>query len=265
MRPLLLILLALLAAFTAVGQAQDKTVVYPELPDLEGREIVFAVENLYPPFQFLDPASGDARGYEYDMINELAKRLNFTPVYESTSFDVLIAAVGEGQYDAGITGISIREDREEIVDFSAAYINLDQYLLVRGDEDRFANLDEFVANEELIMGVQAGTSGFFVTDGIVPEGRRVVFNEFGALVQALINGDIDAMPADASAAAGFISTTADAVALIGDPISKDEFGIIFPNDSELKAAFDAGIESIRADGFLDFLYNKWFFDYEPAQ
>ncbi len=264
-RTLLLLVLALLTVLAFGASAQEKAVVYPELPDFEGREIVFAVENLYPPFQFLDPASGVALGYEYNMIDELAKRLNFVPVYESTSFDVLIAAVGEGQYDAGITGISIREDREEIVDFSVAYINLDQYLLVRGDEDRFTNLDEFAANEDLILGVQAGTSGFFVTEGVVAEGRRVVFNEFGALVQALINGDIDAMPADASAAAGFISTTADAVQLIGDPISKDEFGIIFPNDSELKAAFDAGIESMKADGFLDYLYNKWFFDYQPGQ
>ncbi len=263
-RTLVLAVLTLLIVLVIGASAQEKAVVYPELPDLEGREIVFAVENLYPPFQFIDPVSGAALGYEYNMIDELAKRLNFVPVYQTTSFDVLIAAVGEGQYDAGITGISITEPREEIVDFSVPYINLDQYLLVRADEDRFTNLDEFIANEELILGVQAGTSGFFVTDGIVAEERRVVFNEFGALVQALVNGDIDAMPADASAAAGFISTTAAAVKLTGDPISRDEFGIIFPNGSELKAAFDAGIESMKADGFLDFLYNKWFFDYQPT-
>jgi polar amino acid transport system substrate-binding protein len=135
---------------------------------------------------------------------------------------------------------------------------------VRVDEERFTTLDEFAANPDLILGVQAGSSGFFVTDGVVPEDRRVVFNEFGALVQALISGDIDAMPADASAAAGFVSTTADAVKLVGDPISKDEFGIIFPLGSELVSAFDAGIESLRADGYLDYLYYKWFFDFVPA-
>jgi polar amino acid transport system substrate-binding protein len=92
----------------------------------------------------------------------------------------------------------------------------------------------------------------------------VVYNEFGALVQALISGDIDAIPADASAAAGFVSTTADAVKLVGDPISRDEFGIIFPLDSELVDAFNAGIASVKADGYLDFLYHKWFLDYVPA-
>lgn len=250
----------LLLSVTAFAQR----IVYTELPDLGGREIVFAVENLYPPFQFEDAATGEAIGYEYDFIGELAARLNFTPVYQTTSFDVLISAVGEGQYDAGITGISIREERRSIVDFSAPYINLDQFLLVRAGEDRFSSLEEFAANDDLILGVQAGTSGFFVTDGAVPDERRVVFNEFGALIAALVAGDIDALPADASAAAGFISTTGAGVELVGEPISRDEFGIIFPIGSDLVEAFDAGIASVVEDGFLDYLYNKWFFDYVPA-
>ncbi|MBW4439383.1 MAG: transporter substrate-binding domain-containing protein [Pleurocapsa minor GSE-CHR-MK-17-07R] len=258
---LLLGILAVLSVFGTVGAAGS---VYTELPDLEGQEIVFAVENLYPPFQFEDPATGAPVGYEYDFINELAARLNFTPVFQTTSFDVLISAVGEGQYDAGITGISIREERRSVVDFSAPYINLDQFLLVRGDEERFTSLEELAANDELILGVQAGTSGFFVTDGAVPEDRRVVYNEFGALIAALVNGDIDAIPADASAAAGFISTTGAGVKLVGEPISRDEFGIIFPIGSELVPAFDAAIASVTADGFLDYLYYKWFFDYNSA-
>jgi ABC-type amino acid transport substrate-binding protein len=254
--------LLLVLAFSVPALASGP--VYPELPDLGGQEVNIAVENLYQPFQFEDAATGEAIGYEYDFIEELAARLNFVPVYQQTSFDVLISAVGDSQYDAGITGISIIDERKEIVDFSDAYINLDQFLLVRADEDRFTTIDEFAANDELILGVQAGTSGFFVTEGVVPEERRVVYNEFGALVQALIAGDIDALPADASAAAGFVSTTADAVKLVGEPISRDEFGIIFPKGSELVAAFNAGIASVKADGFLDFLYHKWFFDYDSA-
>ncbi len=255
------LLLMVAGAFGASAQRVD--LVYGDLPDLGGREIRFAVENLYPPFQFVTDG-GEAIGYEYDLMNELAARLNFTPVYETISFDVLIGAVGEGQFEAGITGISIREERRSIVDFSDPYINLDQFLLVRAGEDRFTSLEEFAANDDLILGVQAGTSGFFVTDGAVPEGRRVVFNEFGALIQALINGDIDALPADASASAGFISTTGAAVELIGEPISRDEFGIIFPLGSDLVEAFNAGIASVKADGFLDYLYYKWFFDFTPG-
>ena len=239
--------------------------LYAGLPDLDGMEIVVAVENLYTPFQFEDPASGETIGYEYDMMAELCARLNCTLSYESISFSALIPAVGQGDYDMGITGISIVEERKEIVDFSDPYINLDQFLLVRVDEDRFSSLEEMAADSDLILGVQAGSAGFWVTDGALPEDQRVVYDDFGTMVASLLAGDIDAMPADASAAAGFVSTTADAVQLVGDPISKDEFGMIFPIGSELVEPFNAGLASLNADGYLEFLYYKWFFDFTPAQ
>jgi len=92
----------------------------------------------------------------------------------------------------------------------------------------------------------------------------VVYNEFGALVQALLVGDIDAMPADASAAAGFISTTADSVKTVGAPISEDEMGFIFPKGSELVQPINEAIAAMQTDGYLDYVYYKWFIDYTPA-
>ena len=255
------VLLAVLAVSLMPASAAGP--IYPDLPDLDGQEIVIAVENLYTPFQFEHPQTGEVMGYEYDMVAELCARINCTPVYENVSWEAMIQAVSEAQYDMGMTGISIYPERLEVVDFSDPYINLDQYLLVRADEDRFANIEEFAANDELILGVQAGTAGFFVTEGVVPDERRVVYNEFGALVQALIVGDIDAMPADASAAAGFISTTGQDVKLVGEAISKDEMGLIFPKGSELVEPINEAIASMQADGFLDYLYYKWFINYSP--
>jgi polar amino acid transport system substrate-binding protein len=238
--------------------------IYPDLPDLGGQEIVIAVENLYTPFQFENPQTGEIMGYEYDLIEEICWRINCTPVYELVSWDVMIASVGEGQFDLGMTGISIIEERKEIVGFSDPYINLQQFLLVRAGEDRFANIDEFAANPDLLLGVQAGTSGFFVTLDFVPdEARRVVYTEFGALVQALIVGDVDAIPVDAAAARGFISATGGAVMTVGEAISDDQMGFIFPRGSDLVAPINAAIASLHQDGFLDFLMNRWFFNYNP--
>ena len=90
-----------------------------DLPDLGGREIVVVTENAYPPLQFVDPASGKAIGWEYDAMAEIAKRLNAMVNYENTSWDAMIPAVSEGQFDMGMTGITIRDDRKETGDFSA--------------------------------------------------------------------------------------------------------------------------------------------------
>jgi polar amino acid transport system substrate-binding protein len=259
-----LILLALLA--TTFMPASAAGPVYPDLPDLGGQEIRIAVENLYTPFQFENPSTGEIMGYEYDMVAEICARINCTPVYEYISWDAMITSVGEGQFDLGMTGISILDERKEAVDFSDPYINLQQFLLVRADEDRFTNVDEFVADESLKLGVQNGTSGYWVTLDYIPEDsdRRVVYNEFGALVQALIVGDVDTIPVDAASARGFISTTGGAVMTTGDAISDDQMGLIFPKGSELVEPMNAAIASMQQDGFLDYLMTKWFFNYQPA-
>lgn len=261
------LVVAVLLALVAVGlvPAQAAGPIYPDLPDLEGQEINIAVENLYTPFQFENPKTGEVMGFEYDLMEEICKRINCTPVYEYISWDAMITSVAEGQFDMGMTGISIIDERKEVVDFSDPYINLQQFLLVRSDEDRFANIEEFAANPDLLLGVQQGTSGFWATMDTVPdENRRVVFNEFGALIQALIVGDVDAVPVDAASARGFMTTTEGAVKTVGEAISNDEMGFIFPKGSELVASMNAAIASLKQDGFLDFLQTKWFFNYQPV-
>ncbi|MEM7710570.1 MAG: transporter substrate-binding domain-containing protein, partial [Pseudomonadota bacterium] len=88
-----------------------------DLPDLGGRTVTIATEDAYPPLQFKDPATGEAIGWEYDAMAEIAERINIVPDYVKISWDAMIPAVSEGQMDMGMTGITIREDRAEVVDF----------------------------------------------------------------------------------------------------------------------------------------------------
>ena len=106
------------------------------LPDLGGREITIAVENAYLPFNYIDPETGEPAGWDYDVWDEICRLLNCTPVYVEASWEGMIQAVADGQFDAAADGITITEDRAEIVDFSEGYINIEQRLLVRADEDR---------------------------------------------------------------------------------------------------------------------------------
>jgi ABC-type amino acid transport substrate-binding protein len=105
-----------------------------ELPDLKGKTVVVVTENAYPPLQFVDPKTGKQIGWEYDAMNEIAKRLNFKVEYQNTSWDAMIQAVSDNQYNIGMTGITIKDDRKAKVDFSDPYMRSQQFMLVRGDE-----------------------------------------------------------------------------------------------------------------------------------
>ena len=88
------------------------------LPDLEGREVTVAIENAYLPFNYISLATGEAAGWDYEALDAICGVLNCTPVFVEAAWDGMIQAVADGQYDMAADGITITEDRAEIVDFS---------------------------------------------------------------------------------------------------------------------------------------------------
>ena len=239
------------------------------LPDLDGQTIVAVTGNDYTPLNFVDPLTGEAVGWEYDAVNEICRRLNCNVDWQVTAWDTMIAAVREGQFDVGMDGITITEERAEQVDFSDPYMVSQQFMLVRAGEDRFTTPEEFAADEDLLIGSQTGTTNFYVAvydvlDGDEANPRIKLLESFGAAVQALISGDVDMVLMDAASSRGYIGANPDKLELVGDPLGTEEFGFIFAVDSDLVAPFNAAIETMGEDGFLDYLNTRWFFMFDPA-
>jgi polar amino acid transport system substrate-binding protein len=239
------------------------------LPDLGGKEITIVTENAYPPLQFLDK-SGAAIGWEYDAIAELAKRMNFKVKYENISWDAMIPAVSEGQFDMGMTGITITDERKEKVDFSDSYMTSESMMLVRGDEARFTDAASFAANADLLVGAQPGTTPFYtavyeVLDGNEANPRIKLFETFGASVEALKAGDVDTVLSDKTAGKGYVDASGGALKMVGAPLGSEQFGFIFPKGSEWEAPINAGIAALLADGTFDALNTKWFLEYKMGE
>ncbi|MDP3264852.1 MAG: transporter substrate-binding domain-containing protein [Tabrizicola sp.] len=251
-----------LGLFAAPALAQD-------VPDLAGREIVVVTENAYPPLQFLDK-DGAAIGWEYDAMAEIAKRLNATVKYENISWDAMIPAVSEGQFDLGMTGITIKDDRKEKVDFSDPYMRSEMLMIVRGDEARFTDAASFAAIPELLVSAQPGTSPFYaaiynILDGNEENPRVIKFETFGAGLEALKAGDVDLTLSDSTAANGYVAASNGGLKIIGEPLASEDFGFIFPKGSDLVAPINAAIAAMRADGTMDVLNQKWFVDYKMGE
>ncbi len=255
---------ALVASFAAPAFAADA------LPDLGGKTIRAVTENAYTPLNFADPKTGQGIGWEYDATNEIGKRLNAKIEWNLSSWDVMIEAVKSGQYDIGMDGISITDERKQQVDFSDPYMDNKEYMLVRSDESRIKTKDDFAANTDLLIGAQAGTSGFYaaiydVLDGDEKNPRVKLFDTFGASVQALKTGDVDMVLMDQASVDGYIAADPGVFKTVGDPIGSDQFGFILQKGSPLLAPINAAIGAMKADGTLDALNRKWFYEYSAAQ
>ena len=254
-----LVLVAALAGIALPAVAQD-------LPDLGGRTINAVTENAYFPLNFEDPATGQGIGLEYDVFNEIAKRLNAKVEWSLMAWDPMIEAVRQGQFDVGMDGISITAEREEVIDFSEPFISVDQYMLVRADEERITGPESFTPGSGLLIGAQTGTTSFYtaIYDFLGAESeedpRVKSFDSFGAAVAALKSGDVDMVLADA-ASQGYIGADPGAFKTVGEPVKTDPLGFIFTPGSDLVAPANAALAQMKGDGTLDALINKWFFEY----
>ena len=132
----------------------------------------------------------------------------------------MIPAVSDGQADIGMTGITIRDDRKEKVDFSDPYMRSEMRMLVRADEDRFTDAASFAADPDLLIGSQAGVTPFYVAvydvlDGDEANPRIKLFETIGAAIQAMRAGDVDLVLTDSTGAEGYVRANPDVFKIVG--------------------------------------------------
>lgn len=238
--------------YECLGTAEDALV------DLECREVNIAVENAYLPFNYISAETGEAGGWDYEVFVELCTLLHCKPVFVETAWEVMIQSVADGLIDMAGDGVTITEARLEQVDFTDGYVNVEQRLLVQLGDDRFADLDEFVANPDLILGTQAQTSNYETAIKYLPEERIQAFEQFPFAVQALIAGDVDAVLIDETAGLGYMGTNAESVELIGPSISSDQLGFPVTKGSDLLEPFNLAIQALKDSGVLQEINLKYF-------
>lgn len=247
-----LVLLICLTLSNSYTFAQDG-----DLPDLGGIEIIVAVENAYPPFNYIGD-SGQGEGWDYDVWADICTRLNCVPVMEEWAWDGIFEAAAAGEYDVAADGITITEARAEVVAFSDPYIEVGQYLLVKADEDRFANVPEFAADDGLMVSVQQGTTNEQAAIDLVGAERVNSYEDFGVAVQALLSDDADAVVIDNVAGIGFITQNPGRLQFIGAPFTTEPLGFVFQQGSEFIEPINAALWDMRRDGTLWAYYQKWF-------
>jgi len=210
------------------------------------------------PEVVVEVETGEPAGWDYDVWNAICELLNCTPVFVEAAWEGMIQAVADGQFDAAGDGITITDERDEIVDFSVGYVAIEQRLLVRIDEDRFEDIEGIVADESLKLGTQTGTTNYETAATYLPEDRISAFEQFPFAVQALIAGDIDAVMIDEVAGLGYQGENADALKLSGPSMSSDVLGFIFPNGSELVELVNGAIAELAQNGFLGEVNQEYF-------
>ena len=232
------------------------------LMDLDCRQIRIAVENRILPYNFIYLKTNEPGGMDYDMWWEICSRLHCQPVFIEQKWETMLDEVSAGKYDAASEGITITDDRRKTHEFSVGYLNIEQRLVVRRDESRFANMSEFLANTDLVAGALANSTNLTVAKQYIPAERIKSYQEYSTVFYALTTGDIDAAIADQvegeTTVSGIDFQQAMNLEFIGTSLSSDQFGVVFPKGSDLVEPINKALQDMRVQGVLDTLISRYF-------
>ncbi|HHI69961.1 MAG TPA: transporter substrate-binding domain-containing protein [Rhodobacteraceae bacterium] len=207
-------------------------------------------EGAYPPYNFINDA-GEVDGFERELGDELCKRAELTCEWVTNDWDSIIPNLVSGNYDTIIAGMSITDERDEVIDFTQEYMP--------PDPSAFAALS---ADADLKGGVIAAQTGTIQSSYVASmDGATLVeFATADETIAAVKNGEADAVLADKSFLDPIVKESNGAIVFAGDDVYiGGGVGMgLRESDTELKAKFNAAIDSMKADGSLNAMIKKWF-------
>jgi polar amino acid transport system substrate-binding protein len=225
--------------------------------DLGGRTVTVGVENAYLPFNYIPLGATEGEGWDYDAWTEICNILNCVPEFVEAGWPAVIDQVAADEIDTAADGISITDERKEIVDYSDAYMTVTQKFIKQTGDDRYSSKDD-VVNSEAIVATQVGTTNYELATELVGEDRIQAFDQFGLAIQALIAGDVDIVIIDDAAGLGYIGESADQIETIDDPLLSDPLGFIFPLGSDLVGPVNFAIQELKDNGRFEALGRLYF-------
>lgn len=225
--------------------------------DLEGRTIQVGSDTTYPPFETINE-QGEAVGFDVDVVNAICERINCVAEFVTTAWDGIFPALANGEFDMVASGVSITEERDQIVDFSNPYLVVSQAITTRVEDEDLTEDDFTAADSDLTLGAQLGTTNAQLGADLVGEQRLRTYDDFNSAVLALLNGDVDGVIIDGVTADAFVQQYAGELTVNITGLTSDPLGLVFQEGDPLIDAFDWGLAQIREDGTLEELVAKWF-------
>lgn len=221
-----------------------------------GDKLTVGTDAAYAPFESLD---GDKIvGFDVDLLDAVMKEAGLDYELKNKGWDPLFIALQNEEVDAGISAITINDDRKKSYDFSSPYFESINMILAKEGTSIKSAKDL----EGMKVSVQNGTTGQAALEKMFGKSENIKKYENNVLaIQALLNGEVEAVVADNAVVQEYEKNNPDKkLVTISDKenFESEFYGIIFPKDGEHQEEINKAMKKIIDDGKYTEIYKKWF-------
>ena len=229
----------------------------PAADDTAAETLIMATNAEFPPYEYHE---GDAIvGIDAEIGAAIAEKLGMGFAIEDMAFDSIIPAVTSGKASFGMAGMTITEDRLQMVDFSDSYATAVQVVIVKEGSAITTVDDLFAEGAATVIGVQTGTTGdLYSTWDLEDAGLATVerFSRGADAVLALTEGKVDCVVIDNEPAKEFVAAN-EGLVILDTEYATEEYAICFAKDSELTEQVNGALQELIADGTVQAIIDKY--------
>ena len=237
---------------TSEAASEETTDEAAALTTVNAGKLTMSTNAAFPPYE-MTTDSGDFEGIDIDVAAAIAEKLGLELQVDDMDFDAALLAAQSGKSDIVMAGVTVTDERQKVMDFSDTYAEGIQSIIVPEDSD-IASADDLAGK---IIGTQRGTTGYIYCTDDFGEDSVVAYDDGLTAVQALNNGQVDAVVIDNAPAKEFVAANP-GLKILDTAYAQEDYAIgVAKGNTELLNAINGALEELQADGTLQSIVDKY--------
>ncbi len=249
MKKLLSMILVMMLVLAGAAFAEEETT----------ETLTMGTNAAFPPYEYYDDETDEIVGIDAEIAQAICDKLGYSLEIVDMDFDSLITAVATGKVDFVMAGLTVTEERQQSVDFTASYATGVQVVIVPEGSDITSVDDLFADGAYHTVGVQQGTTGdIYVTSDIEDAGLGEVsqYKTGTDAVLALTSGKVDCVVIDNEPAKNYVAAN-EGLVILDTEYLIEEYAIALAKDSEMTESFNTALEELIEDGTVQTILDKY--------
>ena len=223
-----------------------------ELTTVAAGKLTMSTNAAFPPYE-MTADDGSFEGIDIEVAGAIAEKLGLELQVDDMDFDAALLATQSGKSDMVMAGVTVTDERQKVMDFSDTYAEGIQSIIVPEDSD-IASADDLAGK---IIGTQRGTTGYIYCTDDFGEDSVVAYDDGLTAVQALNNGQVDAVVIDNAPAKEFVAANP-GLKILDTAYAQEDYAIgVAKGNTELLNAINGALEELQADGTLQSIVDKY--------
>lgn len=240
------------ASSEAVSTEEAASADAAELTTVTAGKLTMSTNAAFPPYE-MTTDSGDFEGIDVEVAGAIAEKLGLELQVDDMDFDAALLAAQNGKSDIVMAGVTVTDERQKVMDFSDTYAEGIQSIIVPEDSD-IASADDLTGKA---IGTQRGTTGYIYCTDDFGEDNVIAYDDGLTAVQALNNGQVDAVVIDNAPAKSFVEANP-GLKILDTAYAQEDYAIgVAKGNTALLDAINSALEELQADGTLQAIVDKY--------